>query len=78
MSPLVDPENLNELKFLTSAPVMITLERWIFPSLFTTQDKVYDYATRRLGPSRFRLHLVSVVSRHAERTHRFAPSSRSL
>jgi hypothetical protein len=31
---------------------MITLERWIAPYLFTTQDKVSDHVTRRPYPAR--------------------------
>ena len=33
----VGPENPNRLKCLTSAPVVIMLERWDFPYLFTAR-----------------------------------------
>jgi hypothetical protein len=76
--PGVGPESRNLLKFLTCAPCMITLERWIFPYPVTSRDKVYDHATRRPYPARIRFHLVPITSRHTAGTPRLAPSSCSL
>jgi hypothetical protein len=52
------PGNPNQLKLLTFISAMITLERWGFPSPFTSRDKVSDHATRRLDPDHIRLGLV--------------------
>src|SRR5262245_59246413 len=76
--PREGPENPNQLKTLTLAPALVTLERWMVSYRFTTQNKVADHATRRLCASRIHLHLVPITPLHADGTHRLAPSSRSL
>lgn len=43
------PKNPNQLKCLIFNPVMITLDPWIFPALFTSRDKGSDHATRHLN-----------------------------
>ena len=72
------PENPNQLKTLTLAPALVTLERWMVSYGFTTQNKVADHATRRLCSSRIHLHLVPITPLHADGTYRLAPSSPSL
>jgi hypothetical protein len=74
----VCPENPNHLNFLTFTLAMITLERWGFPYLFTSCDKVCDHATRRLDPTHVHCNLVPLSSIDPDGTHRLAPSSRGL
>src|SRR6516165_11449232 len=56
----VGPENPNRLKYLTSAPVVIMLERWDFPYLFTVRERISDHATHRRNPHHLHLDLVLV------------------
>ena len=62
----VDPENPNRLQSLTSAPVVIMLERCDFLYLFTARERVSNHATPRRNLHRLHLDLVPVSSLHAE------------